>query len=287
MNSTTKSLVAIIGLFTTSAICNAQVTNDAAAEFSTTNNPSGVWTYGYMSSSGVFTKFSTSGGSLTGVFGWSRPLAFPDNLPAVIKNLSGQIYVDSGNVFQIGQLALHPGNSADAAYAVLRFTAPATGLYTITARFSGLYTLGTTSDAAVQVNGAGFFYGQVRGYGPGSELSYGSPFALTLADGDTVDFIVTNGGNGFGGDFTGLAATVTMLRPGSRALIYPAVEIGFATESNKTYKVQWSPVVQASNWQDLGSCILGDGAMKYLFDSTRGHTARFYRIVETNCVPGM
>jgi hypothetical protein len=273
----------VVELLSTAVLSQAQVipvTYDAAANFSTTNNPTTVWTYGYEDSSGDFAQFPINNGN-TNTPSWCRALDFPNNLPTVLKNVSGHVWTDgSGNIIQIDQMALHPGNSSDAAYAVLRFTAPITGLYTVTARFSGLFSIGngTTSDVYIDLNKTTrLFDSSVRGYA--AEASYTSPFLVTALKGDTIDFIVSNGGNGFEGDLTGLAATVTLVRSIAVLSIYTAVEICWDTATGKTYQVECASTVYTNVWTEVGEPVLGDGGLKCLLDSTRGQEQKFYRVL--------
>jgi len=270
------TLAALIGLLKTSLVCQAQMTYDAAREFSLTDNPTVVWSYGYSGSFGTFTTFPGQSDQSSALPFW-RP--DPNStVPTVGKNTSGQILEASGNIFQIDQMVFHPGDSVHNQYAMVRFTAPKTGAYTLTARFSGVYALdaGTTSDVHVLVNGMSFFDGAVQGYG--SEVSFTPPSSVTLRDGDTVDFVVGNGGNGYWGDFTGLAATVNFIRPVA-VVLYPAVEIGWNTEVGKSYQVQFSTTLRPNEWTDLGAPVPGDGEIKYLFDSTRGQSKKYYRVL--------
>jgi len=275
----TKPVLILVGLLAAQAAGQTQTTYDPASEFSPTHNPAGVWSYGYGASFGAFTVFPLHGGSADTLYAWYRDPAFPACFPTVQKNDSGGIYAVSGNVFQIGQLALHPGNTAEDQYAVVRFRAATTGVYTVSARFSGLCAneQGTTTDVHVLVNGASFFDGRVQGYA--SEASFTSPFALTLREGDVIDFVVGNGGNEFWNDETGLAATVTLVQPGVAVRLYPAVEIGWNTEAGKTYQVQSSTTLLTNDWTNIGAPVAGDGAIRYTFDSVRGQPDKFYRVV--------
>lgn len=276
MNSTTKALAALFGLVCTHLVCHAQVTYDAASQFSPTNNPAAVWSYGYSGSIGNFIKLPTNMVASSQLSGWAKS-AFPDWAPAVCKNMTGQKLSESGNVYQIGQLAFHPGNTAADRYGIVRFTAPTNGLYTLTAQCSGCYGAGTSSDVHVWVNGASFFDAVVVGFG--SEVSFTSPFAITLRLGDTVDFVVGNGGNGYFGDWTALAATVNLVRPGVELTIYPAVELGWYAEAGKTYQIQAASTLLTNEWVNVGTPVPGEDAVKYFFDSTRQKPKKFYRVV--------
>jgi hypothetical protein len=61
--------------------------------------------------------------------------------------------------------------------------------------------------------------------------------------------------------------------------IYPAVEIGWPTDTNRHYQVQRTSALATNNWVNLGAPITGTGSNVYLFDSTFGQAARFYRVL--------
>jgi len=63
--------------------------------------------------------------------------------------------------------------------------------------------------------------------------------------------------------------------------IFPAVEIGWVSQTNKQYQLQWASELDPSTWFDLGVPIQGTGATNYVFDSTRTGGKRFYRVVAT------
>ena len=60
--------------------------------------------------------------------------------------------------------------------------------------------------------------------------------------------------------------------------IYLAVEVGWRSESNRLYQVQWRTNANSGAWSNLGSWVLGNGSTNYIFDSTRGAQRRFYRV---------
>jgi hypothetical protein len=64
------------------------------------------------------------------------------------------------------------------------------------------------------------------------------------------------------------------------ASIYPAVEIAWPTETNKSYQVEWTPQLAPDLWTNLGPVIPGTGMTNYMFDNTRSGASRFYRVRE-------
>jgi hypothetical protein len=63
-----------------------------------------------------------------------------------------------------------------------------------------------------------------------------------------------------------------------RMEIYPAAEICWPSETNRTYQVQWALSLGATSWTNLGESVPGTGGEICIFDSTRGSARRFYRI---------
>lgn len=142
---------------------------DAAADFSTTNNPNGVWSYGYTTGSGFVASpaYAPSGS----VPGWTAP---------AVSDYLG-VYTTTGG------LILHPGNDLGEK-AILRFTAPSAGLYNVDVSLSNGDN--ATTDYAITLNGTDLATGLVT-----SSLSGNHSLLLNLAGGDTIDAIVGFGPN--------------------------------------------------------------------------------------------
>jgi hypothetical protein len=60
--------------------------------------------------------------------------------------------------------------------------------------------------------------------------------------------------------------------------IATAVELHWQSTVGAHYQVQYSTVLNPTNWLDTGSVITGDGTEKSFFDSTRYSVQRFYRL---------
>jgi hypothetical protein len=174
-----------------------------AAEFSASQNPNGVWSYGA-----------------------SDTLAGPITLHQRVEDNDGaKIWVPSGGggvigynptdrdahtastvTLRPGDLALHPGPDGQFAHVVFR--APAAGTYAVSGSFGGVDILGTTTDVHVRVNGSDAFTGDVNG--PRGTVVPFSIAARPLKAGDTVDFAVGFGADrSYGCDTTLLDALVT------------------------------------------------------------------------------
>jgi hypothetical protein len=62
-------------------------------------------------------------------------------------------------------------------------------------------------------------------------------------------------------------------------VIYPAVEIGWLSQTNKQYQAQWASELDLNTWFDLSPPVSGSGSTNFLFDSTRSGPKRFYRVL--------
>lgn len=100
------------------------------------------------------------------------------------------------------QVALHPGPRGQ--YSVVRWTTPAPDRYTIAAKFTGLFH--ATTDVHLLHNGRSLFTTHLNmGNTPNSATH---TCELTLAEGDTLDFVVGWGNGSYGSDSTALTATI-------------------------------------------------------------------------------
>jgi len=191
---------AAIAFATACSASHATIYN-AAADFSATNNPNGVWSFGEQTTLGTgFSTFNVNG-ALSGFDYWHS--STPGYLGAMHNGTGSAIFWGTV-VINAGQLTLHPGPGTE--YTLARFTAPTTATYTFSADFVGQdYIIGTTTDVHLLVNGVAVFSSIVNGYL--STASSGT-FVMNLTAGDTIDAAVGNAGNLFYGDTTGLDFTV-------------------------------------------------------------------------------
>ncbi len=194
------------------AQASASIVYDAATDFSLGGNPNGTWSYGYSATlGGPFNTFVSSFSSLFGnanFDGWSPPVLHP----FVASNEAATTQQGSGLLLPPGELGLHPGPDADNNFAIVRWTAPESGLYNVSATFvdrdaSDIPLPGATTDVHVLLNSISVYDTLINknGWGLGP-----TPFAghLSLAMGDTLDFVVGRGANTFHQDSTGLSATI-------------------------------------------------------------------------------
>jgi hypothetical protein len=59
---------------------------------------------------------------------------------------------------------------------------------------------------------------------------------------------------------------------------FTAIELSWPSEANKTYRVQWTSLLEQPRWIDLEPLVIGTGANVSIFDSTREHPQGFYRV---------
>ena len=190
-------IILFIPTFATSSSYNA--VNDFGS-----TNPTAPWSYGYETTlGGSFTLFANYTGSYASMANWLAWMygANPST-PVIAKNNTSSTLIYSTLTQPIDVLLMHPGNLGE--YAVLRFTAPTTDTYNISAIFSGLDT--TTTDVNILKNNVGIFSDAITGFGDtGSSAS-----SLSMIAGDTLDFAVGYGSgsnNTYLNDSTGLKFT--------------------------------------------------------------------------------
>jgi hypothetical protein len=193
---------------------SAASAHDVAKDFNLTANPNGVWTYGSAPGIGkaptLFSKHAT--GPLEPGAGavsyWNTGAASWDAYHGVFANqTTAPVTVSAGLVVAPGVLVLHPSNRGD--FAVARFTVPADGTYDISAVFQAIDAQAKKTDAAVLLD-----------LKPVCEQRATAKLKLTcdkkamsLRKGQTLDFVVGNGGDGFGDDSVQLTASVTAAAP--------------------------------------------------------------------------
>ena len=193
---------------------------DAAADFSFSPNPNGVWSYGWSQTLGsgfnLDTAVNPSLGGVPGVVQWqgNQPPGADGN-PSVFENTTSSSQTISSIFILSHSLAFHPGSLGQ--YAIVQFTAPSAGSYLISATFQGDDVGYTTTGVDVLVGGTPSFAGVVNGFehvpgGPAtsgsSPITSWSSTPVHLSAGEPVDFMVTTDGK-FDNDSTGLQALVT------------------------------------------------------------------------------
>ena len=200
---------------------------DAFSNFSAQSNPNGTWSYGYTNSLGNnFTIYSVNNQS-----SWSRTSDL--NSANVAKIISSDY------------LNVNPGPAGE--YSVIRWTAPASGTYQVNSSFQsprGGYPP-TTSDVHVLQNSTSIYDASVFGYYSGffqnssNNRTYDFSKTVTLNSGDTVDFVVGPGSDGYDAyDGTWVEATISPVT-NSNQNTYDAFT-DFISYSNPTPGGVWS-----------------------------------------------
>jgi hypothetical protein len=180
---------------------------DPGADFSPDRNPNGVWQYGSTQAQALepsaFRRDEQHAVQPPVLF-WQPTAA--DHFPYVAGHRAAvtEVYATRrgpGWAVRAGQLALEASN--DGRYAVVRFTAPASGRYRISARFEGVHFERSTTDVRVMHGGRTLFSADIDGYGgdpafhpvEGSNPAADYAGTVDLERGDTIDFAVGYGQN--------------------------------------------------------------------------------------------
>jgi hypothetical protein len=202
---------------------------DLATDFSTNTNPNGNWSYGYSTSlGGAMTLYTDFGFDTSDSLNYWRFNS--SGIPGVYYNSTDAVQGPTSLRLAPHQLIFHPGASGQ--YSVIRFTAPASGQYALKAKFSGMDQTGPTTDVHVLKNGTSIFDGNISGFGALASTNG----VLTLTQGETVDFVVGAGGNGYYYDSTGIAAELILLTIQPTITRQPAAVTAVAG-SNATFSV--------------------------------------------------
>lgn len=210
MHHARAAVAALILVFSlsASAAVSAQTVYDAANDFSTTS-PTGVWSYGYTATRGSqFVPYNqvrvdASEYDGPGVDIWN--LVSTGTNPALIAhNRSGELRSYSTVRHPADLLNLHPGQSGE--NSVVRWTAPAAGLYQIKGRFQGIDLYHGGTDVSVLYNSDTKLFAEfISGLDDRKEFT----ILAYVETGETIDFSVGYGrNNNYSNDSTGLSATI-------------------------------------------------------------------------------
>lgn len=190
--------------------------SDAAAEFSATNNPNGVWRYGWSSATlGSTFNLSVRSFQRDGLDGWGgfQPVGINpsvDGNPSVLHNGTSSTILLAGFIpVPPGALVAHPGPANQKQ--IVRWIAPAAGSYAVAATFTRTFTNFGSTDVHVQHNGSSIFDGAVNS---NTTVSF-SATPVSVNAGDTIDYVV-----GSNGDYNGDSTTLTaVIRPHTTTVI--------------------------------------------------------------------
>ena len=223
-----RALMTILLAFLASGMaCGQQQRQfDLGRDFSPVKNPAGVWQYGYSATSSLDpAEFRLDEYSNQAV-----PVAFwhpehtdqpgPGYYPYVAGNTADTTSYGSskGWAVRADEIAMEASNAGQ--YSLVRFVAPKSGTYSISAKFAGIHFGLSTTDVHVLHNATDLFTADIEGYGgdPAFHAIVGaSPTAnyegqVTLKRGDVLTFAVGYGRNKTNyGDTTGLMVHMTLL----------------------------------------------------------------------------
>ena len=209
-----SSLTAVL-VFLLPNISNASpISWNGAADFSSAD-PSGQWSYGHGTTGSLFipyTDFNSPCDGQAGTACWQPPAAdIQFGVPLVGIDTTSSAFSFGTVVLQTGVLWMHPANGPVASDSIVRWTAPASGTFSI----SGLFELLDTNptgvfvgiyDNSLLLDAAGLASPGATPPGtPGQQHAFS--LLLNLNAGDVISFGVNNGGVVFN-DSTGLDATI-------------------------------------------------------------------------------
>jgi hypothetical protein len=167
---------------------------DLSEQFSGTNNPSGAWAYGWKGAVGgefnVFTNYQVNAGYIEA---WSLAV---DEQAAVFHNPTTNVFESDGSAFPPGTTWLAPGvDGAPDNFGAVRFTVPANGGGTyLVSSYAAPYLTNSPAgdnDYHVAQNGVEIF-----GRFLAPRVGVGYTNTLSLAPGDTLDFLSGRGADG-------------------------------------------------------------------------------------------
>ena len=245
---------AVVGLISVASLAGAAHAQNVVTDFVYTNATNtagtlGTWTYGqvatttaFVAGGYTFTPYTVATANDLGFSGLDGRALVANQVPVVAKNDSGSTIVGGSLALPTTQLLLHPGSTTQVS--IVRFIAAAAGTYTFTGDYQGVDTgngqatavkQGTTTTDYITANSAAstaptaVINATTSAAGVYNNGNVNFSQAFTLAAGGTVDFAVTDGGNGYSNDSTGLAANVSFVasssapEPGALALIVPGM----------------------------------------------------------------
>lgn len=207
-------------------LTQAATTFDLSSDFSLQMNPNQVWQYGYSAVNSLdpaqfrFDKYADTSGPI----GFWHPSVTdrpgPGYYPYIAYNTTKQSQMGSSNGWAVraGEVAMEASNTGQ--YSLIRFIAPVSGIYNITARFAGVHFGMSSTDVHVLQNATSLFDAEIEGYGgdPAFHQIQGlSPTAaysgrIELKANDSVTFACGYGKNRTHfSDTTGLFAKVVLL----------------------------------------------------------------------------
>jgi hypothetical protein len=188
-------------------VLTSKVSAGLSTDFSVTNNLNGAWFYGWATSAvGQFTLLEshTPPAGLpasAAIQFWTTASAYS---VLVAKNIGTSTVLFNGTAnYLSGAVVIHPGPAGQVA--ISRWTAPSAGTYLVNATF--FRSDSGTTVVHLRRNGVSIFSAVLSN----SRQSTNTSKAVGLSAGDTVDFVVGDGGNGYTFDSVLVTANISLL----------------------------------------------------------------------------
>ena len=178
---------------------------DAVADFSISSNPNGQWSYFYDNGSGpqLLPRTQTDAYGATGLDAWWTGLSIPQYVKTA-KNTTGSTVHVSTLVLPTNLLAMDPEEEKSD---TTRWTAPTAGTWSISGLFQGIDTSQVSHNVEILENSTIQILAPTRISSFGQQVTFDA--AVTLAQGDTIDFLVLGQADYFDLS-TGLSATIQL-----------------------------------------------------------------------------
>lgn len=206
-------------------------------------------------------------------------LAIQTNGNVVIGGTFGRV----NGVWQSSIARLNPDGSRDGTFgantpgSVYSLALQSNGRIVVAGRFSTMNSVNRMNIARLNENGM-----LDTGFDPGAGPDYTVRTLALQNDGKVIvggEFANVNYVNRtsiarLGGD------PVTPPTGDLTCQVWTAAEIGWNSQSNVQYQVQWSYEPSPVNWQNLGQPVTGNGTTNFMFDSTRPWAHKYYRVIK-------
>jgi hypothetical protein len=241
-------------------------TFDAVTGFSASNNPNGVWSYGYLpieqvQNPSAFKPYAFQGTGPNGLRIWRTGANEAD--PNVTYNPTDKPIQSGGITWSPGQLAVHPGPYGQ--FSVIRWTAPNSGRYSLKAAFTGIDSKPTSSSAFVYKNGEKLYGEDVLDY----QRPHRASFDIDVVKGDTINLMVNWGGNHeYSSDSTAITAIITPVAPGGTPPVPPAPPAGPKTGVTLSLNVDCMDTTEAGE-DEVYLLVMGKSSSGGSFSSRR------------------
>jgi hypothetical protein len=187
---TIGGLVVVAGALGSASLAHAATaTYNLATDFSIASNPNGVWSYGYETTLGGPLILYNTPSTSNGIRYWNSSTVNVTGDPTVFFNPTNAPITVGTYTVPAGLAAFHPGSLDE--YSVYRFTAPTTGLYTLTSSYGTIDRNRGVTDLHVLLNNLPIFASCLGNAPPTCPQSAQfNPAPLALTAGAIVDFAI-------------------------------------------------------------------------------------------------